>query len=282
MKKILFIFVLAFAYPAFLLAQKTAFTAQDAINIKSFSISDITDDGSLIVGSVRSRKDRFNVDHSRYGDPNYISPSTASIILINTKTGEQKTILPENSKAGRVSLSPDGSEMAYILYDQNEFKIYIYNISKAKSRLIKIKSAIKVSANSGLLWSPNGENLIISIRSKNWAERGDSLFKEATSGPITIYDSKRPFLKWDEIRNYSSLSIIASLNIKSGEVTEILPESRYSGLSIPESGGVLVFTEYHPKKTVYERGSGTDYGLYSVNLSGKDERNTLVKKSKKG
>jgi len=106
-----------------------------------------------------------------------------------------------------------------------------------------------------------------------------SIFKEATSGPVTVYDSRRPFLKWDKIRNHSSLAIIAFVDIKSGEVKELLPEGRYSGLNLPENDNRLIFVEYIPKKTVYDRRGGTEYALYSLKLDMPSEIDTLIKSS---
>jgi hypothetical protein len=57
-----------------------------------------------------------------------------------------------------------------------------------------------------LEWTPDGAGVLLSFREKGWKEKGDSLYREATAGPITVYDSKTPFLKWDAIRNHPSLN----------------------------------------------------------------------------
>ncbi len=228
------VLVLLISISAF--SQKTAFTPQDVLNVKSFSMMDMNDDGSIIIGTIRSRRDRMNIDHSRYGDPNYVTPSKSKLILIDTGSGEETIILQEGSIIGSVKLSPDGSELAYIVYEIPDYKLYIYNIQKAKSSLVKIKSDLKLSSNSGLDWTIDGSGIIVSFREKGWSEKGDSLFKEATTGPITVYDSKRPFLKWEEISNYSSLSVVAVVDIKSGSLKKLLPEGRYSGFILPEGG----------------------------------------------
>lgn len=262
-------------------SQKTDFTPQDVLNVKSFSMLDMNDDGSVIVGTIRTRRDRMNIDHSRYGDPNYVTPSKSKLVAINTGSGEQTTILPEGSVVGRVKLSPSGNELAYILYEDSDFKLYIYNILNSKSRQIKIKSDLKISSNSGLDWTSDGKGLIASFRDKGWSEKGDSLFKEATAGPITVYDSKRPFLKWEEIRNHSSLSIVALLDIKTGSVKEILPEGRYSGFILPENENKIIYNINIPKKTVYDRSGGTEYGLYSLVLDKPAKVDTIIKRTEK-
>lgn len=281
MKNLALITLFLLFAPQGIFSQKTEFTAKDALNVKSFSITGISDNGETIFGTIRTRKDGLNVDHGRYGDPNYVSPSTSSLIQINTATGEQKIVLPENTRLGGASLSPDGSDLAYLVYETGKFNLYIYNIARSKARSVKLKSELMISSNSELEWTPDGKNLIISLRSKDWSVKGDSLFKEATIGPITVYDSKRPFLKWDEIRNHSSLNIIALLDINSGTVKELLPEGRYSNLTLPEKENKLLFVETLPKKTTYERGGGAEYGLYSINLNNPAIRDTLQKNSEK-
>jgi Tol biopolymer transport system component len=141
-------------------SQKTNFTPQDVLDVKSLSIVDMNDDGSLIIGSIRSRRDRMNIDHSRYGDPNYVTPSGSKLVLINTETGIEKTIIPEGSITGRAKFSPSGNELAYIIYEDTDFKLYIYNITNSKSRQVKIKSDLKISSGSGLDWTTNGEELL--------------------------------------------------------------------------------------------------------------------------
>lgn len=266
MKRFKLLIVVFIISSATLFAQKTAFTPGDVLNIKSFSIADMTDDGSYIVGTIRTRKDRLNVDHSRYRDPNYISPSKSKLVLINTETGKEEIILPENSRIGRVKFSPEGKMLAYIVYNGEEFRLSVYDLSKSRSKLIKIKSDLKISSNSGINWTSDGSGIILSLRASGWAKKGDSLFKEATSGPVTVYDSKRPFLKWEEIGNFSSLSLIAKMDIKTGEIQKLLPEGRYSNFILPENNNKLIYIENIPKKTVYDRLGGSEYGLYSLDL----------------
>lgn len=263
------------------LCQQTEFTSGDALNVKSFSISEITDNGKYIIGSTRSRNDRLNVDHGRFGDPNYLSPYTSDLLLINTISGDKRTILPANSKVGSVRLSHSGNKFAYFAYEDMDLGLYLYDIEKAKSKKLKLKSDLKIASNSSIIWSPDEDYLLVSFRTEGWSVKGDSLFTEATTGPITVYDSKMPFLKWDFVRNHSSLAIIAKVDIKSGDVIEILPEGRYSGLTIPDSGNKLIFSEYKPKKTVYDRKGGTDYGLFAVDIVKGAKADTIVAMSEK-
>ncbi len=262
-------------------SQQTSFTSQDVLNVKSFNAMDITGDGSLIAGVIRARKNRLNVDHGRYGDPNYVAPYTVDIMIIDTEKGSTDNIFDTGKITEGLKWNPGGTDLACLLYEGDELRLYIHETGKGSTRRVKLKTDLAIASNSLLEWTPDGNYIILTLRSENWAEKGDSLFKEATEGPITVYDSKKPFLKWDNIRNHSSLSIPVKVDISSGKISQLLSESRYSGITLSDEGNKMVFTEYVPEKTSYDRNGGTDYALYMIDLDEPSELDTLQKKSGK-
>jgi len=166
-----------------------------------------------------------------------------------------------------------------LLYDNEQFNLHQFELASRKLKKIKIRSELKIASNSGLEWLPDGNGVILSFRERGWASTADSMFVEATTGPVTVYDSERPFLKWDEISNFSSLATIAIVDIKSGVITNLLPEGRYSGFAVSDEGDFLSLVRYTPKKTVYDRKGGTDYELLMVDLKNPEHIDTLMKKT---
>ncbi len=280
MKKITSLALLALV-PFLLYPQKTSFTVRDVLDVKSFNAMDITDDGSLVAGLIRARKDRLNIDHDRYGDPNYVAPYTGQVVIIDTKENITHHVFDEAMITEGMEWSPGGSELACLVYENEEFRLYLYNALNDRLKRIKLKTDLDIASNSLLEWSPDGKYLLLSLRSETWAAEGDSLFREATSGPVTVYDSQKPFLKWDKIRNHSSLSIPVKVDIGSGTVSQLLPESRYSNVNLSDDAGTMTFIEYIPKKTSYDRSGGTDYGLYMIDLDDSSKRDTLIEMSEK-
>lgn len=280
MKKITFLVFLALI-PFLLYPQKTSFTVQDVLDVKSFNAMNITDDGSLVAGLIRARKDRLNIDHDRYGDPNYVAPYTGQVVIIDTRENITHHVFDEAMITEGMEWSPGGNELACLVYENEEFRLYLYNALKGRLKRIKLKTDLDIASNSLLEWSPDGKYLLLSLRSETWAAEGDSLFREATSGPVTVYDSQKPFLKWDKIRNHSSLSIPVKVDIGSGNVSQLLPESRYSNVNLTDDAGRITFIEYIPKKTSYDRSGGTDYGLYMIDLDDSSKRDTLIEMSEK-
>ncbi|MBE0675101.1 MAG: S9 family peptidase [Bacteroidales bacterium] len=262
-------------------AQKTAFTATDVLNVVTFSVQDITKDGQLIAGTTYTRRDRLNVDHQRYGDPNYVSPSFSKLEVMNVSTGSRTTVLDEPAVLSGISWSPDGKSLAFLRYEEVSFRLYIYDQTKNRVRRLNLKTDREIASGSSLVWTPDNKGVLISFREKGWKEKGDSLFREATAGPVTVYDSGRPFLKWDEIRNHSSLAMTGLVDVNTLNVKMLTKEERSGGLRLSEDGKYLSYTVTYPKKTVYNNQGGTDYEMKYIVMSRPDSAVTLIKKSER-
>jgi len=247
-------------------AQKTAFTAEDALRVESTRLLEITKNGRYLVLSSGTRKDRMGTDHQRYRDPTYVSPRYTKLQLLDTETKQSRPIFDHKVILIRTAPSHDDTRLALLLYEEKAFKIAIYQLDNNKVKRIKIKSEKTIASNSALAWKPDGSQLLISLRDSGWLHHADSLYTEASSGPRTVYDSSKPFLKWEEISQVNNLNIPTLLNIESGRTQELLPASQYSGLNIDKSNQRLNFIEVLPQKTVYNRKGGTQYGLYSLSL----------------
>lgn len=278
MKKNL-VFVVLFVVASAANGQKTPFTAADAVNMVSFSVQDATEDGVLIAGTTYTRRDRFNVDHTAYGNPNYVSPSFSRLVVLNTSTGIQTPVLTEPAIVSNVKWSPDGKSLAFIKYEEGHFRLNIYDLVKNKVRRLALKTDKEIASNTGVDWTPDGKGILLSFRDIGWKEKGDSMFTEATVGPITVYDSKRPFLKWDELRNHTSLAMAGLVDVNGLTVKMLLKEHRYGGMNLSADGRYLSYTITYPKKTVYDNQSGSDYELKYIEINNPDSARVLIKKS---
>ncbi|NNF33955.1 MAG: prolyl oligopeptidase family serine peptidase [Saprospiraceae bacterium] len=262
-------------------AQKTPFTSEDALNVKSFDYSSMTDDGLWVAGTIRSGMDRKDVDHFRFADPSYVAPYTSELVIINSETGEIRTISPAKSIINAFEFSPDGKKLAYVKYEDDRYRLFLYDLSTDKSKLMDIKDERSISPSNEIYWTKDNTAVIIALRADDWLTIGDSLYREATVGPITVYDGNEPLLKWEKIRYHSSLNEVVKVDIRSAMITDILPESRYDDVNLTENGDTITFIEYNPKKTAYQRKGGTDYGLYAIALDNPSERDTLIAPSEK-
>ena len=262
-------------------AQNTPFTSEDALNIKSFRVSEITKNGDFLAGTISSSKDRLNVDHSRFGDPNYVSPRGSDVVILDVAKEEFIPITGEKVILRGMKWSPDNQTLALVLYKEEAFRLFLYDLKKSKLKELSLKTEKDLASNTLIEWTPDGENIIMSFREEGWKEKADSMYREATVGPVTVYDSKRPFLKWDEIRNFSSKSLLAKVNIQSGKVSELLPEGSYSNIQLTKAGSSLIYQENFSLKTVYNREPGSESSLMMIDWNDQSKQDTLIKKSKK-
>ena len=263
------------------LAQQTPFTPADALNLSTESIRNMTEDGKYLVITTGTRRDRMETDHKRYRDPSYVTPSYTKVRILNSETRESWLLFNEKIILSGLEISPDNEQLAVMIYRGGDYQIYTYDLVKKKIKQVKLKVNKKIASSSTLSWTPDNKGLLISLRETSWQEKADSMYVEASVGPRTVYDGSRPLLKWDEIINYSSLSIPAMLEISTGKVTEMLPEGNYSSLNFTKHVDRLNYMEIIPQKTVYDGEGGAKYTMYSLHLDGEKVVDTLAKTSTK-
>ncbi len=258
------------------------FTSLDALNIKSLRSTTLTDNGNYLAGLFTTARSRLNINHSRYGDPTYIYSSKNELVILDTKTGDKIFPLKDKVQVRSLTWSPENNQLAFFLLKNKQYYLHIFSVENKKLKQIKLKTDKRISSNSFLLWTPDGESVLLALREKGWADSSKKMFSEATAGPITVYDSQKPLLKWEEIRNMSSLQAIVLVDIKSRNVKELLPQCRYSNFRFSKNTPFLSYISYYPKKTSYDRKGGTDYQLSTINLK-QDSINPkiLIKRAEK-
>jgi len=266
-------------------AEKSPFLVGDSLRVKSFSPQDITKDGRLIAGIISIRKDRLGTDHKRYRDPTYISPRPVEVVILDTENQKFYSLFKEKVQVRSLAWSPDGKTLAFFLGKADRFLLYIFDWKNKKLKELKLKTKKQISSNSFLIWTNDGKSLILSLRADGWEEKARQIFKEATVGPIIVYDSREPFLKWDVIRDHSQLQVPATVTLQTQAVKELLPESRYSNVRLAQDDSFLTYVETFPIKTEYGqnyyRQGGREYELFRLNLREPLEPSTLTKRGKK-
>ena len=63
------------------------FTAADALDINSYAISDLTDDGRYLVVTNTLRRDSYGQDYRHDGDPTYTRGIPVRLLVIDTRSG---------------------------------------------------------------------------------------------------------------------------------------------------------------------------------------------------
>jgi len=267
------------------LAEKEPFTAADSLRVKSFSPQAMTDDGRYIAGTISRRSGRLGTDHKRYRDPTYLSPRPAEVVILDTATGSIQPVFRDMVQVQGLAWSPDGKLLAFFLRRGEGFFLHTYDREKQRLREIKLKTDKPVASNSFLIWKNDGRGVLLALRAAGWEAKSRAMFREATVGPIIVYDSREPFLKWDEIRDQALLIVPATADIGSGQVHELLPENRYSGVRLAKDDSFLAYVETYPIKTEYGqnyyRQGGREYALFRLDLEPGAAPKTLIERDKK-
>lgn len=259
-------------------AEKTAFTVADSLRVMSFSTQAMTDDGHYIAGSLSVRLNRLGTDHKRYGDPTYLSPRAAEVVLFDTETKEFIPLFESKQTVQAMTWSPDEKTLAFFFLKGDHFFLQTYDREKKNLKEINLKTDKAIASNSFLIWTNDGNHILLALRAGDWEEKSLALYKEATEGPIIVYDSREPFLKWDAIRNRSNLIIPALVDVESGEVKELLPENTYRGIRLAADDSFITYTVTTPSKTIYGRSrEGEKSVLSKLNLEAGSNPQVLVK-----
>jgi dipeptidyl aminopeptidase/acylaminoacyl peptidase len=248
------------------LAQQTQFTAQDMLDVQSVQVADLSPDGRWLIATTSVRRDGFGVDFRRDGDPTYLRPSSVRLWVIDTRTGERKTVFPDKRNVRNARWSPDGSKLSYLQVTGDALEAVIWDRATGKTSTIKAPAGKYIAENSDLRWSGDGSKVIYSLRTTAWRASAKDQFAKLTTGPIAVQNSKDPFLSWDAVRRMSVQQSVASYDMKSDQTAELLPDSKLSNFSVSEDGTVATYSEDITKKTDYDVIGGTENQLMSRKL----------------
>jgi dipeptidyl aminopeptidase/acylaminoacyl peptidase len=266
-------------------AEKTPFTIGDSLRVRTFSPQSMTDDGRFIAGTISTRFDRLGTDHKRFGDPTYITPHPAETVILDTESGRLEPLFDTKVEIQDMAWSPDGLTLTFFLRKGNHFFLHTYDREKKSIKEIKLNSPKTIASNSFLIWMNDGSGILLALREEGWEEKSREMFTEATVGPITVYDSRKPFLKWDSIRDQSSLIVPALVDLKTQTVKELLPEERYGGVRLAKDDSFITYIVTCPIKTEYGqnyyRQGGREYELFRLDLLPGAEAKSLVARQKK-
>ncbi|MGB2907339.1 MAG: prolyl oligopeptidase family serine peptidase [Candidatus Aminicenantaceae bacterium] len=271
--------------PGLILAEESPFTVADSLRVKSFSTQAVTDDGRYIAGTISQRAGRLGTDHKRYRDPTYIAPRPVEVVILDTETGSLQPVFKDEVQVQGLTWSPDGRILAFLLRKGDGFTLQTYDRERKKLRETTLKTGKQIASNSFLIWKNDGGGILLALRAEGWEEKSRAMFLGATAGPIIVYDSREPFLKWDVIRDQALLSVPAEVDLGQGTVRELLPESRYSGIRLAEDDSFLAYVETYPIKTEYGqnyyRQGGREYALFRLGLEAGAEPKALIERDKK-
>ena len=248
------------------------FTIEDYFKVVSARVEDWTRDGRALALSLSALGDRIAQDNERSGDPTYVPPSVADLIILDTATAKQTRVFPGKAQYRSAAWSPDGSKLAVLAFEKSAFGLRIWD--RATGRFLKTAfgSPKPIASNSPLIWTGDGKKIYLHLRTQEWETKGREAFQNVTRTPIMIFDSEKPFLPWDEVSRRSRLVIPALWDAATGAVTELLPETAVTSARLTEDGTLLLFERDVTEKTSYDAIGGTKNQLEALPLAGGEPR----------
>lgn len=245
-----------------------AFTSQDAVDVRTARVADVTSDGRWIAATVQTRRERSDVDHFRFGDPTYIAPSMGEVLVVDANTGASRSVFSGGEQLRGATWSPDGRRLALFRLQAGSYRLYVYDAEAGRASQVSLKTSKAVSSGSPLVWSPDGGSVLLALRPDGWAERARQAFLDLTEGPIVVQDSGDDFLDWDRVRGMDNEEITALVKVSDGSVTELPLRSSINDPHFGVDGSYLVYGAEDARRTSYERAKGTWYGVFRMTLAG--------------
>ena len=250
------------------------FTPEIALDVSSVSIAAVTRDGSRAAATVRTRRDRTDVDHNRYGDPTYISPGSMRLMVIDTRSGTQTWVHNAPAQLRGFAWSPDGQRLAYFAVEDGEYRLRIFDAATGTGRTVAVRTDREI-ASSSLVWSPDGTRVLLGLRPDGWAGEARAAFVALTEAPVIVQDSRNDFLAWDRVRNIAAKQITALVSTNDGTVEEILADVTPVNPGFAEDGSSITYATATRTKTSYTRRDGTEYELFRLGLATGSEPESL-------
>jgi dipeptidyl aminopeptidase/acylaminoacyl peptidase len=250
----------------------SAFTAEDALDLVTFAVGDVSLDGRWLAATSTSRRDGLTIDYRRDGDPTYVRPASLRVWVIDTKSGERRSVFPDKRNVRALRWSPDGTRLGMLLVDGDAYRPAIWDRASAKLTVLRMPPGSYVAENSDLQWLPDGSKVVVALHTLDWRRAVQDSFAVYTRGPVFVQSSKDPFLSWDWLRRSASSRRVVSIDIKTGTTADVLNDGMISGWDVSDDGRTLTWSEDVTKKTDYDVIFGTDNTLRTRPFAGGEAR----------
>ena len=231
---------------------KHAFTAQDALDVVTLSVSDVSSDGRWVAATSSTRRDNFGVDFRRDGDPTYIRPSLARLWVIDTEKGSQQAVFSDKRNIRAARWSPDGARLGMFVLRGDAYEPAVWERASGRVTMLPIPAGRYVAEGSDLAWSRDGGSVLLSLHTNAWRTRAQARFDSMTRGPVFVQTSTDPFLAWDAIRRQASLRSVVSIDVATKQTRELVPEALLGQYDLTADGKDLAVREDITTKTDYD------------------------------
>jgi dipeptidyl aminopeptidase/acylaminoacyl peptidase len=274
-----------FTPPVLAQSASQKFGAEDMLKVVSAAVQAFTDDGRYVAITERRTFDNAETNNYRYGDPTYIAPSAVRLVVIDTRSGQRSYPLGDKlSNVRQVEFSHDATRLAALVVFPGATPTVSVMTGPAAGPLtvVPLKSANLIAANSSIDWTLDDARVIVSMRTPARERDAAAKFKALTEGPIVVQSSKNPFLDWDALSRENKWRNLAEIDVRTGAVTDRLPERKLSSVQVTRDQSAIVFQEDSTEKTDYDVIGGTENRVLVWTRGDIEPKTLLTPKDAKG
>jgi len=254
------------------------FTVDDALRVRSVSITDATDDSRWIAATVSTARSRMGTDHFRFGDPTYIAPRLSELLVLDAETGEEGAVFADPVQVSEVSWGPAGERLAFLRKVGQDVRLEVWSLDSGRVREVELDPRRRLVWGGTLEWLPDGTGIVLAVRAPGWAEAAREAYLAMEEGPVVVQDASRPFLAWDAVRNRGSLAELGLVSLEDGALRILAEEAPYQEVRVGPEGDHITYVVAEPQRTSYERGEGTEYSYFRLDLAPGSEPVEILEK----
>lgn len=127
------------------------FTPEDALEVNTFAIADLSDDGKWIALTQTVRRDGFGIDYRHDGDPTYVHPVAVRLWSVDARTGQRQPVFADKRAVRGMKWSPDGSQLAMLIWNTDAFEPAIWNRATGKVATLKMPAGKYVAETASVM-----------------------------------------------------------------------------------------------------------------------------------
>ena len=251
------------------------FTAEDALDISTYAVADVSADGKWIAATQSVRRDAFGNDYRRDGDPTYVHAVPERLWVIQASSGQRRAVFPDTRAMRGMRWSPDGSTLAMLLWNGESYDPAVWTRDSGKLTRFKVPAGTFVAGTSDVRWNASGSEIIVALHTAEWRQKAHDTFARITGGPVIVQSSTDPFLAWDDLRRMGNRRSVGAIDVRSGAYRELIPDATITSYELAADGRVISYVEDQTKKTEYDIGGG-DGRLVARTIAGGATRTLLA------
>jgi dipeptidyl aminopeptidase/acylaminoacyl peptidase len=229
-----------------------AFTMNDALDITSATVADLSDDGRWLALTSSVRRDAYGQDYRRDGDPTYVHPVPVRLLVIDTKSGAAHPVFADKRPVRLARWSPDGDRLAMLVFNGDVYQPAVWDRKADRVVAVHLPAGRYVAENSDLRWTADGRSLVFTVHTAEWRKKARDTFTNMTTGPVFVQSSVDPFLAWDDVRRMANVRSIVAFDLKTNEMRDLVPETRVGQYVLAKDGAALAYDVDIQKTTDYD------------------------------